>query len=113
MLSRRGSCLQRTERGESPPGRVIMQAVESLIWAGLLGAGLASVAGVRAFVPLALFALFAQLGLIVAPDFLGLQSGWTVVSAFSALAVIEIILDKVRALEPAFRYIMIPIRVVS
>ena len=90
-----------------------MQAVESLFWAGLLGVGLASVAGVRAFVPLALFALFTQLGLIVPPDILGLQSGWTVVLALSALAVVEIVLDKVRALEPAFGYLIIPIRMVS
>jgi hypothetical protein len=105
--------LQRTGKGESAPGRVIMLAVESFVWAGLLGVGLASVAGVRAFVPLALFALFAQLGLIVPSDILGLQSGWTVALAFSALAVVEIVLDKVRALEPAFGYVMIPIRMVS
>jgi len=90
-----------------------MQSVESLIWAGLLGLGLASVAGVRAFLPLALFALFAQLGLVVPPDILGLQSGWTVVLTLSALAVVEIVLDKVRALEPAFGYVMIPIMMVS
>jgi uncharacterized protein DUF4126 len=83
------------------------------MWAGLLGLGLASVAGMRAFLPLALFALFAQLGLIVPPDILGLQSGWTVVLTLSALAVAEIVLDKVRALEPAFGYVMIPVRVVS
>jgi len=90
-----------------------MQAVESAIWAGLLGVGLASVAGVRAFVPLAMFALLAQLGLVVPPDILGLQGGWTVVLALSALAVVEIVLDKVRALEPAFGYVMIPVRMVS
>ena len=63
--------------------------------------------------PLALFALFAQLGFIVAPEILGLQSGWIVVLALSALAIVEIVLDKVRALEPAFGYVMIPIRMVS
>ena len=90
-----------------------MQAVESVIWAGLLGVGLASVAGVRAFVPLAIFALFAQLGLVVPPDILGLQGGWAVVLVLSALAVVEIVFDKVRALEPAFGYVMIPVRMVS
>jgi len=90
-----------------------MRAVESVIWAGLLGVGLASVAGVRAFVPLAVFALFARLGLVAPTDILGLQSGWTIVLALSALAVVEIVLDKVRALEPAFGYVMIPIRMVS
>jgi Domain of unknown function (DUF4126) len=86
-----------------------MLAVEILFPAGL-GVGLASVAGVRAFVPLALFALFARLGFLVEPDIFGLQSGWAVVLA---LAVAEIVLDKVRALDPAFGYVMIPIRMVA
>ncbi len=89
-----------------------MLAVESLFLAGL-GVGLASVAGVRAFVPLALFSLFARLGFVVEPDILGLQSGWAVVLALSALAVVEIVLDKIRALDPAFGYVMIPIRMVA
>jgi hypothetical protein len=89
-----------------------MLAVESLIWAGL-GVGLASVAGVRAFVPLALFALFARLGFIEPPDILGLQIGWTFVLLLSALAVVEIVLDKVRALDPAFGYVMVPVKMVA
>jgi hypothetical protein len=89
-----------------------MLAVESLFLAGL-GVGLASVAGVRAFVPLALFSLFARLGYIVEPDIVGLQIGWTVVLVLWALAVVEITLDKVRALDPAFGYVMIPIRMVA
>jgi hypothetical protein len=89
-----------------------MLAVESLFLAGL-GVGLASVAGVRAFVPLALFSLFAQLGYIVEPDILGPRIGWTVVLVLWALAVVEIMLDKVRALDPAFGYVMIPIRMVA
>jgi Domain of unknown function (DUF4126) len=89
-----------------------MLAVESLFWAGL-GIGLASVAGVRAFVPLALFSLFARLGFIVEPDILEVQSGWTVVLVLSALAVVEIVLEKVRALDPAFGYVMIPIKMVA
>jgi hypothetical protein len=89
-----------------------MLAVESLILAGL-AVGLASVAGVRAFVPLALVGLFARLGFIVPPDILGVQIGWTVVLVLSALAVAEILLDKVRALDPAFGYVMIPVRAVA
>lgn len=89
-----------------------MLAVESLILAGL-GVGLASIAGVRAFVPLALLGLFARLGFIVPPDILGLQIGWTVVLVLSALAAVEIVLDKVRALDPAFGYAMIPVRMVA
>jgi hypothetical protein len=89
-----------------------MLAVESLILVGL-GVGLASVAGVRAFVPLALFSLFARLGFVAEPDIVGLQIGWTVVLALSALAAVEIMLDKIRALDPAFGYVMIPIRMVA
>ena len=89
-----------------------MLAVESLFWAGL-GVGLASVAGVRAFVPLALFSMFARLGFIVEPEILGLQIGWIVVLVLWTLAIVEILLDKVRALDPTFGYVMIPIRVVA
>jgi Domain of unknown function (DUF4126) len=86
-----------------------MLAMETVVWFGL-GVGLASVAGVRAFVPLALYALFARLGFIVPPDLLGLQSDWTVVGVFSALAIVEIVLDKVRAIDPAFGYAMVVVR---
>jgi len=89
-----------------------MLAVESLVLAGL-GVGLACVAGVRAFAPLALFGLFARLGFVGPPEVLGLQLGWTLVLALSALAVLEIVLDKVRALDPAFGYAMVPLRAVA
>jgi len=89
-----------------------MLAVESLVLAGL-GVGLASVAGVRAFVPLALLALFARLGFVVMPEVLGLRIAWTLVLVLSALAALEIVLDKVRALDPAFGYVMVPIRTVA
>jgi hypothetical protein len=106
-----GEWLRAPARAE-PPRAAIMLAVESLVLAGL-GVGLASVAGVRAFVPLALLSLFVRLGFIAEPDILGLQIGWTFVLALSALAVVEIMLDKVRALEPTFGYVMLPIRMVA
>jgi hypothetical protein len=86
--------------------------METFIWFGL-GVGLASVAGVRAFVPLALYMLFAQLGYIVPPDLLGLPGDWTVVGVFSALAVVEILLDKVRVLDPWFGYTMVVVRTLA
>jgi hypothetical protein len=89
-----------------------MPAVETLTWFGL-GVGLASVAGVRAFVPLALYALFAQLGFIVPPDLLGFQTDWAMVGVFSGLAVVEILLDKVRFLDPGFGYAMIVVRALA
>jgi hypothetical protein len=89
-----------------------MLDVETLTWFGL-GAGLASVAGVRAFVPLALYVLFAQLGFIVPPDLLGLPADWTMVGVLSALAVVEILLDKVRVLDPGFGYAMVVVRALA
>jgi hypothetical protein len=89
-----------------------MLAMETLIWAGI-GVGLASVAGVRAFVPLALYGLFAQLGFIVPPDILGLQTGGIILGVLVILAVLEIALDKIGALDPAFGYAMIPVRIVA
>ena len=78
-----------------------------------MGVGLASVAGVRAFLPLALAALFWRLGLLGPPDILDLPNGWTVVGVLAALAVLEIVLDKVRALDPAFGFAMIPFRITA
>jgi hypothetical protein len=86
--------------------------MEMIIWFGL-GVGLASVAGVRAFVPLALYVLFARLGFILPPDLLGLPAGWTLAGVFSALAVVEILLDKVRALDPGFSYAMVVVRALA
>ena len=63
--------------------------------------------------PLALYTLFATLGFMMPPDLLGLPGDWTVVGVFSALAVVEILLDKVRALDPTFGYAMIVIRALS
>jgi hypothetical protein len=86
--------------------------METIVWFGL-GVGLASVAGVRAFVPLAIYVLFARLGFIVPPDLLGLPADWTLVGVFSALAVVEVVLDKVRALDPGFGYAMVLVRALA
>ena len=89
--------------------------VEILLAVGL-GIGLASVAGVRAFLPLALAALFALFGLFEGFEFVGtyLGVGEPILAAvFGVLAVVEIVLDKIRALERVFNYVMVPIRAVS
>jgi hypothetical protein len=79
-----------------------------------LGAGLASAAGVRAFIPLALAALFFQTGL-VEPNatYLGIgeNGSWlTAAMVFSTLALLEIILDKLPGLESVFNLVMAPVR---
>jgi Domain of unknown function (DUF4126) len=78
------------------------------------GIGLASVAGVRAFLPLALAALFAQLGLfdplVRTTD---PSEWWTIVGVLAGFAVLEIALDKVPALDRPFNYVMVPVRAAS
>ena len=89
--------------------------VEILLAVGL-GVGLASVAGVRAFLPLALAALFTLFGLFESFGFVGtyLGVGEPILAAvFGVLAVVEIVLDKIRALERVFNYVMVPIRAAS
>jgi hypothetical protein len=78
-----------------------------------LGVGLATVAGLRAFLPLALTALFWQLGLLGPPEILDLPNGWVIVGVLAALAVLEIVLDKIRTLDPAFGFVMIPVRIAA
>ena len=77
--------------------------MENLLALGI-GVGLASVAGVRAFTPLALAALFAALGLLALPlpyvDVGGDGWWWSVFGALAGLAVVEIALDKVRCSTP-------------
>lgn len=83
-----------------------------------IGIGLSSVAGVRTFLPLALAALFAALGLFEPPSsFVDVGSDgwwwWSVFGALASLSVLEIVLDKVRAVERAFNIAMVPLRAVS
>lgn len=77
-----------------------------------IGIGLASVAGVRAFAPLALAALFAAVGGSLALPYEEM-GGWSAVGILSVLAVLEIVLDKIRALERVFNYVMVPVRAAS
>ena len=91
-----------------------MSGMENLLALGI-GIGLASVAGVRAFTPLALAALFAALGLFALPLPYGVVGGdglwWSVFGVLAGLAVVEVALDKLAVLEGAFNYAMVPVRV--
>lgn len=79
-----------------------------------IGIGFASVAGVRAFAPLALAALI--LGALVAvspPEALRplfALLGVTAIGALFALAVVEAVLDKSSALERPLNWAMVPVR---
>src|ERR687895_1408875 len=86
--------------------------MEVLLAAGT-GIGLSSVAGIRAYLPLALVGLFAALGLFVLPEPLGILGSWVVVGALFVLALLETVLDKVSALDPLLDYVQTPVRIAS
>jgi Domain of unknown function (DUF4126) len=78
-----------------------------------IGVGLASVAGVRAFLPLALAALFAALGIFgLTMPFVG-EGWWPVFGGLAALSVVEAVLDKVGGVERVFNMAMVPVRALS
>jgi hypothetical protein len=90
-----------------------MFGMEILLALGI-GIGLSSVAGVRAFLPLALGALFAALGFFSPPiTYVDPGGWWTVVGVLAGLAVVEILLDKIPALDRPFGYVMVPVRAAS
>jgi uncharacterized membrane protein len=86
--------------------------MEALLMAGI-GVGLASVAGVRAYLPLAFVGLFAALGLFVPPEPLSILGSWAVVAALFVLALFEAVLDKVPALDSILDYVQTPVRITA
>lgn len=89
-----------------------MNTLEIVLAAGM-GIGLASVAGIRAFLPLALAALAARFGLFGLPETVGFLSDWAVIGVLGALAVAEISLDKFGALDRVLDGVMTPVRLLS
>jgi uncharacterized membrane protein len=94
-----------------------MDVVFSSIYArACMGAGLAVLSGIRAFLPVAFLALYSRLEFASAPvldgtPFAFLEKTW-VISLFFALAVIELAVDKVPSLYPTRDQIMQPIKIV-
>ena len=86
--------------------------MEMILTAGI-GVGLSSVAGIRAYLPLALVGLFAALGLFVPPEPLGILGSWAVVGALFVLTLLESVLDKVPVLDPVLDYVQTPVRIAS
>jgi hypothetical protein len=86
--------------------------METLLAAGT-GVGLSSVAGVRAYLPLALVGIFARLGLFTLPAPFDLLADWLVIGALLALALVESVLDKVPALDSVLDIVQTPVRVVA
>ncbi len=86
--------------------------METLLAAGT-GAGLSSVAGLRAYLPLALVGLFARLGLFDLPMPFGFLDNWVVVVTLLALALVEGVLDKIPALDTTVDVVQTPVRIVA
>lgn len=81
-----------------------------------MGAGLAALSGVRAFLPVAFLALYSRLEFASAPTLGGtpfafLEETWVIALLF-ALAVIELATDKMPALAATHRQIMRPLKIV-
>ncbi len=86
--------------------------MEALLAVGI-GVGLSSVAGVRAYLPLALVGLFAALGLFTLPAPFEVLGEWPVIGGLFVLALLESGLDKIPALDPALDFVQTPIRVAA
>ena len=86
--------------------------METLLAVGI-GIGLASVAGVRAFLPLALVGIFARLGLFELPSPFGFIDDWAAIGAFLVLALLETGLDKVPSLTRILNLVQTPLRIAA
>ncbi|MDP8949533.1 MAG: DUF4126 domain-containing protein [Actinomycetota bacterium] len=86
--------------------------METLFVVGI-GVGLSSVAGIRAYLPLALVGLFARLGLFTLSAPFELLDDWLVVGALLVLALLESGLDKLPALDPVLDFVQTPLRIVA
>ncbi len=78
-----------------------------------IGIGLAAVAGLRAYLPLALVGLAAQLGLFDLPAPFGLLDDWLVVGVLFALALAEGALDKLTSLGAVVDVVQTPLRMAA
>lgn len=86
--------------------------MEILLATGI-GIGLSSIAGIRAYLPLALVGLFARLGLFELPGPFGFLDNWPVMVVLLALALVEGVLDKIPALGTVMDVVQTPVRIVA
>jgi Domain of unknown function (DUF4126) len=106
-------CEGRLLSGIGPGDRAGYNAGMELLLATGIGLGLASVAGLRAFLPLTLAALFAALGIFgLTMPFVG-DGWWPVFGGLAALSVAEAVVDKVGGVERVFNMAMVPVRALS
>ena len=86
--------------------------VETLLAVGI-GVGLSSIAGVRAYLPLALVGLFARLGFFELSAPFDLLGDWSLIVALLVLALLESTLDKIPALNSILNLVQTPVRIVA
>src|SRR3972149_2052152 len=89
---------------------------DSIYARACMGAGLAVLSGLRAFLPIAFLALYSRLEFASAPllddtPFAFLQRPW-VIAVFFALAVIELAVDKIPRLGRIRDQVMQPIKII-
>ena len=96
----------------APKRCAIIVPMDTLLVVGL-GVGLSSVAGVRAYLPLALVGLFAALGLFVLPAPFDRLGDWLSIGGLFVLALLESSLDKIPALDPTLDFVQTPIRIAA
>jgi hypothetical protein len=77
------------------------------------GIGLASIAGVRAYLPLVLVGIFARLGLFELPASFGVLDDWAVMGVLLVFALLESGLDKLPALDTILDVVQTPLRIVA
>jgi hypothetical protein len=80
-----------------------------------MGAGLAALSGVRAFLPVAFLALYSRVAFFSAPvlgatPFAFLEKTWVIALLF-ALAIVELATDKIPAIASLHRHIMRPLSI--
>ena len=86
--------------------------METLLAVGI-GIGLAAIAGLRAYLPLALVGLFARLGLFTLPAPFGFLDNWAVIAALVVLALLETGLDKVSSFDSILNIVQTPLRILA
>lgn len=86
--------------------------METLLAIGI-GIGLAAIAGVRAYLPLAIVGLFARFGFFELPAPFGFIDDWAAIGAFVVLALLETGLDKVPSLARIVNIIQTPLRIAA
>ena len=78
-----------------------------------IGAGLAAVAGVRAYIPVFLVGIFALVGVLALHRPFDFMDGGVALGVLVVLALLEVGLDKVKGTSRALNYAQVPVRMAA